>query len=119
MRATMRHIEGLLDPDLFLHVHRSAIVNLKMVDKVSVGDNGRRLLRLETNEEIRMVDMRVDPPPVASGRMGNSLERRAGKPHERLDYPDAAGLHPAIDPAPESGPVISRSVGACVTVKAG
>ena len=54
MRTTMKELESLLDPDLFQRVHRSTIVNLDRVEKVSSHINGEFHLTLSCGTSLKM-----------------------------------------------------------------
>jgi len=53
LRASMKEMEGKLDPDLFLRVHRSAIVNLKHVDEIHTWFKGTFRLTLSSGAKVR------------------------------------------------------------------
>jgi two-component system LytT family response regulator len=46
VRRTLTSLEEDLDPDLFLRVRRSAIVNMERVDHLELGDDGRYRIEL-------------------------------------------------------------------------
>jgi two-component system LytT family response regulator len=54
LRATMREMENLLDPQLFQRVHRSTIVNLTRVKSLRAHMNGEYFLRLEGGQELKL-----------------------------------------------------------------
>lgn len=54
MRTTMKELETQLDPNIFQRVHRSTIVNLQRVDKVSSHINGEFYLTLNCGASIKM-----------------------------------------------------------------
>ena len=54
MRTTMKELEAKLDPTIFQRVHRSTIVNLERVEKVSCHINGEFHLTLNCGSSIKM-----------------------------------------------------------------
>jgi len=54
MRTTMKELEAKLDPTLFQRVHRSTIVNLERVEKVSSHINGEFHLTLKCGTALKM-----------------------------------------------------------------
>ena len=54
MRTTMKELEAQLDPNIFQRVHRSTIVNLQRVDKVSSHINGEFHLTLSCGSSLKM-----------------------------------------------------------------
>ncbi len=54
MRTTMKELEIKLDPAIFQRVHRSTIVNLQRVDKVSSHINGEFHLTLNCGSSLKM-----------------------------------------------------------------
>jgi len=54
MRTTMKELEKKLNPDIFQRVHRSTIVNLQRVDKVSSHINGEFYLTLNCGSSLKM-----------------------------------------------------------------
>ena len=54
MRTTMKELEAKLDPSIFQRVHRSTIVNLQRVDKVSSHINGEFHLQLSCGSSLKM-----------------------------------------------------------------
>tara|TARA_R110002072_G_scaffold170552_2_gene324252 strand:+ start:201752 stop:202573 length:822 start_codon:yes stop_codon:yes gene_type:complete len=54
MRTTMKELEALLDPTVFQRVHRSTIVNLDRVEKVSSHINGEFHLTLSCGASLKM-----------------------------------------------------------------
>jgi two-component system LytT family response regulator len=54
MRTTMKELESALDPNLFQRVHRSTIVNLDRVEKVSSHINGEFHLTLLCGTSLKM-----------------------------------------------------------------
>lgn len=76
LRATMKELEQMLDPELFQRVHRSTIVNLARVHSLRPHLNGECFLRLESGQELKLsrsfrdkVELLLDrggtAPPVA------------------------------------------------------
>jgi two-component system LytT family response regulator len=54
LRATMKELEQMLDPDLFQRVHRSTIVNLGRVHSLRPHLNGECFLKLESGQELKL-----------------------------------------------------------------
>lgn len=54
MRITMKQLESQLDPELFQRVHRSTVVNLRQVEKISSHINGEYHLLLKGGERVKM-----------------------------------------------------------------
>ncbi len=54
MRTTMKELESVLDPTVFQRVHRSTIVNLARVEKVSSHINGEFHLTLSCGASLKM-----------------------------------------------------------------
>ena len=54
MRTTMKELEAKLDPSIFQRVHRSTIVNLDRVEKVSSHINGEYHLTLRCGSSLKM-----------------------------------------------------------------
>lgn len=54
MRTTMKELESQLDPTIFQRVHRSTIVNLERVEKVSSHINGEFHLTLTCGSSLKM-----------------------------------------------------------------
>ena len=54
MRTTMKELEARLDPSIFQRVHRSTIVNLERVEKVSSHINGEFHLKLSCGSSLKM-----------------------------------------------------------------
>ena len=69
LRGTMKKIETLLDPDTFVRVHRSAIVNRHRVTSMRPHRNGEYFLELATGNELKL-----------SRKYRTSIERLASRP---------------------------------------
>jgi two-component system LytT family response regulator len=54
LRATMRELEQMLDPQVFQRVHRSTIVNLARVRSLRPHLNGECFLKLESGQEVKL-----------------------------------------------------------------
>jgi two-component system LytT family response regulator len=54
LRETMSHLEARLDPQIFLRVHRSSIVNLRYVKEVKSEADGEATVILSSGEKIAM-----------------------------------------------------------------
>jgi two-component system LytT family response regulator len=54
MRITMKQLEGLLDPNVFLRVHRSTIVNINVINGAQSLENGEYLLNLEGDGQVKV-----------------------------------------------------------------
>lgn len=54
LRETMVHLEARLDPEIFLRVHRSSIVNLRFVKEVASDSDGESTVILIGGEKIAM-----------------------------------------------------------------
>ena len=54
LRGTMKHLEDLLDPEIFVRVHRSAIVNRHRVTSMRPHRNGEYFLRLGEEAELKL-----------------------------------------------------------------
>lgn len=54
LRGTMKNLEELLDPDVFVRVHRSAIVNRHRVTSMRPHRNGEYFLSLGNNAELKL-----------------------------------------------------------------
>ena len=54
LRGTMKRLEELLDPGLFVRVHRSAIVNRRRVTSMRAHRNGEYFLQLGDNKELKL-----------------------------------------------------------------
>jgi two-component system, LytTR family, response regulator len=54
LRGTMKELEDLLDPKIFQRVHRSTIVNLRLVKSLRAHMNGEYFLTLEGGQELKL-----------------------------------------------------------------
>jgi two-component system LytT family response regulator len=54
LRGTMKELEDILDPKLFQRVHRSTIVNLRLVRSLRAHMNGEYFLMLEGGHELKL-----------------------------------------------------------------
>jgi len=54
LRGTMKHLEDLLDPEMFVRVHRSAIVNRHRVTSMRPHRNGEYFLKLGDAAELKL-----------------------------------------------------------------
>ena len=54
LRATMRELEEMLDPQVFQRVHRSTIVNLARVRALRPHLNGECFLKLQSGQEVKL-----------------------------------------------------------------
>ena len=54
LRGTMKKIEEILDPDRFVRVHRSTIVNGRHVKSMRAHTNGEYFLRLDCDKELKL-----------------------------------------------------------------
>ena len=54
LRGTMKELEEILDPRLFQRVHRSTIVNLRLVKSLRAHMNGEYFLTLEGGHELKL-----------------------------------------------------------------
>ena len=54
LRGTMKRLEELLDPSLFVRVHRSAIVNRRRVTSMRPHRNGEYFLKLGEHKELKL-----------------------------------------------------------------
>lgn len=54
LRGTMKELEEILDPKMFQRVHRSTIVNLKLVKSLRAHMNGEYFLTLEGGHELKL-----------------------------------------------------------------
>jgi two-component system LytT family response regulator len=54
LRGTMKQLEALLNPELFVRVHRSTIVNRKRVRSLRPHRNGEYFLTLDNSRELKL-----------------------------------------------------------------
>ena len=54
LRGTMKNLEELLDPEIFVRVHRSAIVNRHRVTAMRPHRNGEYFLALDGDTELKL-----------------------------------------------------------------
>lgn len=54
LRRTMKELEQDLNPKLFQRVHRSAIVNIKQVEKLCNQQNGEYHLQLKNGQKLKV-----------------------------------------------------------------
>lgn len=54
LRGTMKRLEELLDPQIFVRVHRSTIVNCKRVRSLRPHRNGEYFLTLDNSRELKL-----------------------------------------------------------------
>ena len=54
LRGTMKHLEEVLDPELFVRVHRSTIVNTRKVKSMRSHLNGEYFLTMACEKEIKL-----------------------------------------------------------------
>ncbi|MEO0438303.1 MAG: LytTR family DNA-binding domain-containing protein [Pseudomonadota bacterium] len=54
MRITMKQLEGMLNPAVFLRVHRSTIVNHRCITGAQTLNNGEYLLNLDTGAKLKV-----------------------------------------------------------------
>ena len=54
MRITMKQLEGMLNPAVFLRVHRSTIVNNQYIIGAQTLNNGEYLLNLEGGAQLKV-----------------------------------------------------------------
>lgn len=54
LRKTMKQLEDLLDPKLFIRTHRSVIVNKKFIAKLSSQVNGEYYVQLDNGKELKV-----------------------------------------------------------------
>jgi two-component system LytT family response regulator len=72
LRATMKELEDMLDPQVFQRVHRSTIVNLARVRSLRPHLNGECFLKLQSGQEVKLsrsfrdkVEMLLDRSGIA------------------------------------------------------
>ena len=81
LRGTMKELEELLDPKLFQRVHRSTIVNLRLVKSLRAHMNGEYFLTLEGGHELKLSRTYRDKVEYFLSGSANRTEahRRAGR----------------------------------------
>ncbi len=73
LRATMKQLETSLDPAVFQRIHRSAIVNLRRVQKLRPHANGEYFLTLQGGQELKLSRTHRDKVELF---LADSLTRR-------------------------------------------
>jgi len=68
LRGTMKHLEEVLNPEMFVRIHRSAIVNRHRVTSMRPHRNGEYFLQLGSDTELKL-----------SRKYKGSLERLANR----------------------------------------
>ena len=54
MRITMKQLEAMLDPTVFLRIHRSTIVNANCISSAKILDNGEYMLSLDSSSQLKV-----------------------------------------------------------------
>jgi two-component system LytT family response regulator len=72
LRATMRDLEGMLDPQVFQRVHRSTIVNLARVRSLRPHLNGECFLKLQSGQEVKLSRSFRDKVELLLDRSGSA-----------------------------------------------
>ena len=54
MRTTMKHLETCLNPDIFIRVHRSSIVNSNSITSAASHLNGEYILTLDGGARLKV-----------------------------------------------------------------
>jgi len=70
MRATMKQVEGLLPPSTFMRVHRSHIVNLNEIDRITSRPSGNGAVFLRSGKAVsisKRYRSRLENPRVPAG----------------------------------------------------
>jgi hypothetical protein len=96
LRATMKELEEMLDPEVFQRVHRSTIVNLARVRSLRPHLNGECFLKLESGQEVKLSRSfrdKVELPRLHGAQgIGDFPERQhgAGRIHARAQRGEGA-----------------------------
>jgi two-component system LytT family response regulator len=72
LRATMKELEDMLDPQVFQRVHRSTIVNLARVRSLRPHLNGECFLKLQSGQEVKLSRSFRDKVEMLLDRSGNA-----------------------------------------------
>jgi two-component system LytT family response regulator len=72
LRATMKELEEMLDPQVFQRVHRSTIVNLARVRSLRPHLNGECFLKLQSGQEIKLSRSFRDKVELLLDRSGSA-----------------------------------------------
>lgn len=54
MRATMKRLEAMLDPQQFLRIHRSTLININAITGAELLEGGDYLLRLTRGNSLKV-----------------------------------------------------------------
>ena len=54
LRQTLSNIQNTLDPDTFVRIHRSAIVNIEALKQLQLGLDGAYALELKSGAKLRL-----------------------------------------------------------------